>query len=71
MFFLINIKNILVENTNNDNYVKYHWALVDLGRWSDQCKPPARFLLGWTSALEIKISYLLVFLMIRSHHLLV
>ena len=44
--FLIDIKNILVENTDHDNYVKYHWVLVNLGRWSDQCKPPARFLLG-------------------------
>jgi len=30
------------------NYVKYHLFVLNLGRLSDQCKPPARLLLGWT-----------------------
>ncbi len=32
--------------------------LLNLGRKSDQCKPPARFLLGWTPTFKIKINYL-------------
>ena len=40
--------------------------LLNLGRKSDQCKPPARFLLGWTTAFKIKINYLQVFSMLKS-----
>jgi len=41
--------------------------LLNLGRKSDQCKPPARFLLGWATAFKIKINYLQVFSMLKSH----
>ncbi len=41
------------------NHVKYHQSIGNLGRQSGQCKPPASFLLGWTST--FKINYLQVF----------
>ena len=40
--------------------------LLNLGRKSDQCKPPARFLLGRTTAFETRISWLQAFLVPES-----